>query len=98
MMLEGAGFHVIDLGVDLNVEKLVDKVEEIKPAIVGLSALLTTTMLNMETISNEIKKAFPEAKVFLGGAPLSSDFNEKIGADGYFKDPYQLIKYLNKTA
>jgi corrinoid protein of di/trimethylamine methyltransferase len=88
MMLEGAGFEVIDMGVDMSVETLIDKVEKEKPAILGLSALLTTTMPEMEKAINalEAKGLRDAVKVMVGGAPLDKAFAERIGADGYGKD------------
>ncbi|MGE5438876.1 MAG: cobalamin-dependent protein, partial [Bacteroidota bacterium] len=70
-------------------------IEKNEAKMAGLSALLTTTMLNMGKITEEIKKRFSDVKVFVGGAPLSKDYNDKIGADGYFKDPHGLAKHLD---
>ena len=88
MMLEGAGFEVVDLGVDLTVEKLVEQIETIGPDLLGLSALLTTTMPEMERVIQELEtKGFRDKlKVMVGGAPVSESFAEKIGADGYGAD------------
>jgi 5-methyltetrahydrofolate--homocysteine methyltransferase len=85
MMLEGAGFRVIDLGVDLKVEKLIEQVKAVKPEILGLSALLTTTMPEMQKVIDELKRAGlrDHVKVIVGGAPVDSKFAQKIGADGY---------------
>jgi 5-methyltetrahydrofolate--homocysteine methyltransferase len=93
MMLEGAGFRVVDLGVDLNVENLMQKVEEIKPDVLGLSALLTTTMPEMKKViealqSNGLKG---KVKVMVGGAPVDSKFAETIGADGYGNDAAEAV-------
>jgi methanogenic corrinoid protein MtbC1 len=63
--------------------------------IVGLSALLTTTMVNMEKITKALKEVRPEAKVAVGGAPVTIDFCRKIGADAYSPDPQGLVEYLN---
>jgi len=88
MMLEGAGFKVIDLGVDLSVEKVLDKVREIKPDVLGLSALLTTTMPEMKKVIDMVREQGlrDTVKIIIGGAPVDSKFAEKIGADGYGKD------------
>ena len=99
MMLEGAGFKVVDLGVDLSVEKVVEKVREIKPDVLGLSALLTTTMPEMRKVIAIIREQGlrDSIKIMVGGAPLDSKFAEKIGADGYGKDAadaVQLAKQL----
>ncbi len=85
MMLEGAGFKVIDLGVDLDVEKLIEQVKAIRPSILGLSALLTTTMPEMQKAIVELKAQGlrDKVKVVVGGAPVDRTFAEKIGADGY---------------
>jgi corrinoid protein of di/trimethylamine methyltransferase len=88
MMLEGAGFEVIDLGVNQSVDAFVDKVAEIKPDILGLSALLTTTMPEMQNVISLMRERGlrSSVKVMVGGAPLDTRFAEKIGADGYAKD------------
>ncbi|MGE5351027.1 MAG: B12-binding domain-containing protein [Acidobacteriota bacterium] len=95
MVLQGGGWNVIDLGTNTSADKFLDAIEKNGAKIVGLSALLTTTMLNMGKITEEIKSRFSDVKVFVGGAPLSSEYNDKIGADGYFKDPHGLAKYLD---
>ena len=94
MMLEGAGFEVVDLGVDLTVEKLVGQIEAIRPDLLGLSALLTTTMPEMERVLQELgAKGFRDKlKVMVGGAPVSSSFAEKIGADGYGADAAEAVQ------
>ena len=94
MMLEGAGFQVIDLGVDQSVETLVAKVKELKPDILGLSALLTTTMPEMQRViaSLEASGLRKSVKVMVGGAPVSAAFAEKIGADGYGKDAVEAVR------
>jgi 5-methyltetrahydrofolate--homocysteine methyltransferase len=94
MMLEGAGLNVVDLGVNLSVEKAVTKVEELKPDILGLSALLTTTMPEMQKVIKllEDKGLRKSVKVMVGGAPLDRTFAEKIGADGYGKDAAEAVQ------
>jgi methanogenic corrinoid protein MtbC1 len=96
MMVEGAGWEVIDLGVDVSADKLLTAVKEHPKSVVGLSALLTTTMVNMEKMVKEVKALDPSRKVLVGGAPLSQDFCDKIGADFYSRDPKGAIEYLNK--
>jgi len=93
MMLEGAGFEVIDLGVDVTVENVIDKVAEIQPQVLGLSALLTTTMPEMEDVINVLQTRGMRGalKVMVGGAPLSADFAEKIGADAFGKDAAEAV-------
>jgi 5-methyltetrahydrofolate--homocysteine methyltransferase len=94
MMLEGAGFNVVDLGVDLSVEKVVEEVEEIKPRILGLSALLTTTMPEMRRVIEVLDQSGlrQKVKVLVGGAPVDARFAEKIGADGYGKDAAEAVR------
>jgi methanogenic corrinoid protein MtbC1 len=95
MMMEGAGYKVIDLGVDVAPEKFVAAVQENPGCIVGLSALLTTTMINMETITKAVKEVAPATVVAVGGAPLTQEFCDKIGADAYSADPQGLIEWLS---
>jgi len=85
MMLEGAGFEVIDLGKDVAPEVFVEAVKKEKPDIVGMSALLTTTMRNMGITIKALEEAGlrDQVKIMIGGAAVSRDFAEKIGADGY---------------
>ena len=86
MMLKGAGFEVIDLGVDVGPEKFVEQVKAADAQLVGMSALLTTTMPGMEKTIKALKDAGVSAKVMIGGAPVTQDYAEKIGADGYAAD------------
>jgi len=86
MMLKGAGFEVIDLGVDVSPEKFVEQVKTKSVQIVGMSALLTTTMPGMEKTIKALKKAGVSAKVMIGGAPVTQGYADKIGADGYAAD------------
>ena len=85
MMFEGAGFEVINLGTDVEVQQFVDAVKEHKPSIIGLSALLTTTMPKMGETIIALKEAGirDQVKVMIGGAPVTVAFAEEIGADGY---------------
>ena len=93
MMLEGAGFEVIDMGVDVTVENVVAKVSEIQPQVLGLSALLTTTMPEMENVIKVLQARGMRAtvKVMVGGAPLSAEFAQKIGADAFGKDAAEAV-------
>jgi 5-methyltetrahydrofolate--homocysteine methyltransferase len=86
MMLKGAGFEVIDLGVDVNPEKFVEEVKAQSVQVVGMSALLTTTMPGMEKAIKAIKDAGVSAKIMIGGAPVTQGYADKIGADGYAAD------------
>lgn len=83
MMLESSGFQVINLGTDLEAEKFLKAAEEHQPDIIGLSALLTTTMPNMKETVKLLKENGVKAKIFVGGAPVGRDFANEIGADGY---------------
>jgi corrinoid protein of di/trimethylamine methyltransferase len=85
MMMEGSGFQVIDMGIDQKTEDIVNAVKEHKPQILGLSALLTTTMPKMGEVINALKEAGirDQVKVMIGGAPVTDDFADEIGADAY---------------
>ena len=93
MMLEGAGFTVVDLGVDLTLEKLMEEIENLKPDILGLSALLTITLPEMERAVLEIgeKGLRKNMKIMVGGAPVSKAFAEEIGADGHGEDAAEAV-------
>jgi len=86
MMLKGAGFEVIDLGVDVGPEKFVEQVKANGIQLVGMSALLTTTMPGMERTIKALKEAGVSAKIMIGGAPVTQGYADKIGADGYAAD------------
>ena len=96
MMVEGGGWTIIDLGVDVNEDTFNQAISDNPGAVVGLSALLTTTMANMEGIVNKIKETHPATKVLVGGAPLNDDFRSKIGADFYSPDPRGAVEYLKE--
>jgi methanogenic corrinoid protein MtbC1 len=98
MMVEGAGFEVVDLGTDVSSAKFIEAVDTHPGCYVGLSALLTTTMVNMEKIVADLKEAHPDTKILIGGAPVSDEFKEKIKADFYSPDPQGAVDYLNETA
>lgn len=88
MMLEGAGFEVIDLGVDVSAEKFVEAVKEHQPNVIGMSALLTTTMVNMPEVIKALEVAGlrDKVKIMVGGAPITQNYADQIGADGYSPD------------
>ncbi len=86
MMLKGAGFEVIDLGVDVSPEKFVEQVKANGVQLVGMSTLLTTTMPGMERTIKALKEAGVSAKIMIGGAPVTQGYADKIGADGYAAD------------
>ena len=97
MVMEGGGWEVIDLGVDVTTEQFMEAVEANPDCVVGLSALLTTTMINMEKTVNAIKGKDTNIKILLGGAPLSQEFCDKIGADAYAPDPQKALNYLTEA-
>ncbi len=88
MMLEGAGFEVIDLGINTDVEEFLGALDEHKPDLLGMSALLTTTMPYMKVVIDTLieKSLREEYMVIVGGAPLNEEFGEAIGADAYCRD------------
>jgi len=88
MMMEGAGFEVIDLGVDVSPEKFITAIKDNEAQVMGMSALLTTTMLNMKDAVAALKAIGlkDSVKVVVGGAPLTQSFADEIGADGYAPD------------
>ncbi len=97
MMVEGNGWEVINLGTDVKAEQFVAALKEHPGAVIGLSALLTTTMVNMGKIVSEVKETVPGTIVLIGGAPVNDDYRKKIGADHYSPDPQGAIEYLNNT-
>jgi 5-methyltetrahydrofolate--homocysteine methyltransferase len=94
MMMEGAGFEIIDLGVDVQPEDFVAAARDHEADVVAMSALLTTTMSNMEATVKALQEAGlkDRVKVMVGGAPLTQDFAEQIGADGFASDASQAAK------
>ena len=98
MMVEGSGWSIIDLGVDVPSERYIQAIKDNPGAVVGLSALLTTTMVNMGEIVAKIKQEIPDVKILIGGAPVNTEFCVKIGADFYAPDPQGAVEFLNKLA
>jgi 5-methyltetrahydrofolate--homocysteine methyltransferase len=94
MLLEGAGFEVIDLGTDIQPEAYVNAVREHKPDIVAMSALLTTTMPSMQAIIQALDAAGlrKQVKVIIGGAPVTQEYANRVGADGFGSDASQAVK------
>lgn len=94
MMLEGAGFEVYDLGVDVSKEAFIEKAREVKADIIAMSALITTTMTYMREVIEALKQAGlrDKVKVLVGGAPLTEDYAKEIGADGYASDAVEAVK------
>jgi methanogenic corrinoid protein MtbC1 len=96
MMVEGAGWKVVDLGVDVAPDKFVDAVDEHPGATVGLSALLTTTMGKMKTTLEKLRSKNPGIVVLIGGAPVSDQYANEINASGFAPDPQGAIELLEK--
>ena len=86
MMLTGGGFKVVDAGIDVSPEKFVQLAQENKADLIGLSALLTTTMPQMAAVVEAVKEAGLNVKVLIGGAPVTQEYADEIGADGYAPD------------
>lgn len=98
MMVEGGGWEVIDLGVDVKTEKFLEAVKNHPGSVVGLSALLTTTMQSMGSTVKDLKEQIPELKILIGGAPVTDDFRKMINADFYSPDPQGAVQYLNSLS
>ena len=96
MMIEGSGWEVIDLGVDVGADRFMESVTRHPGGIVGLSAMLTTTMVNMSSIVERLKEGAPGLKVIIGGAPVNQDYCQEIKADFYSPDPQGAVEYLNR--
>ena len=93
MMLEGAGFEVVDIGTDASPEKFIESIKSSNARLVGMSALLTTTMSNMKLVIAGLKEAGlrDRVKVMVGGAPVTENFAKEIGADGYAPDASRAV-------
>ena len=93
LLLENYGFEVTDLGKDVSPEDIVDKVVELHAEIVGLSALMTTTVPAMEETIKLLRERAPWAKIVVGGAVLTKEYADAIGADKYAKDAMETVRY-----
>ena len=98
MMLEGAGFRVIDAGIGVPPEKFVALAKEHGAQIIGVSALLTTTMVNMRSVVAAVRESGLAAKVIIGGAPVTQSFCDEIGADGYSPDAASAARLAARLA
>jgi len=98
MMIEGSGWEIVDLGVDVSADKFIQAAEKHPGAVIGLSALLTTTMENMRKTVAILKAKYPALKIFVGGAPVTAEYCTKIGADFYSPDPQGAVEYLKTLA
>ena len=97
MMLEGAGFEVVDLGIDVPPEKFIQSAKENGAQIIGMSALLTTTMMQMQTTVQKIKAEGLKVKTVIGGAPVTAEFAKQIGADGYAPDAASAVSTIKEV-
>jgi 5-methyltetrahydrofolate--homocysteine methyltransferase len=95
MVLEGGGWKVVDLGVDVTTEQFLAALDEHSEAIVGMSALLTTTMVNMAATAQVLREQHAGTRLYIGGAPVTQEFCDRIGADGYFGDPTDFARHLS---
>lgn len=96
MMIEGAGWEIIDLGVDVNAEKFLKTINDNPGSVIGLSALLTTTMENMKNTVEAIRGNYSGLHILVGGAPVTMDYCKRINADFYSPDPQGAVNYLNQ--
>ena len=96
LILENYGYNVIDLGKDVPPERVVEAVVSSGAPLVGLSALMTTTVPAMEKTIKELRAHAPSAKIIVGGAVLTADYAEKIGADKYAKDAMEAVRYAEE--
>jgi 5-methyltetrahydrofolate--homocysteine methyltransferase len=96
MMLKGAGYKIIDLGADVAAEKFIDAARTNKANVVALSALLTTTMIQMKSVIQSLQAAGLKTPVIVGGAPLTQDYADQIGAKGYAPDAASAVDVVNK--
>ena len=98
IMLEGAGCKIVDLGVDVSIEKFVQAIQEHKPQFLGLSALLTTTMPTMSAVLKALEEAGlrDQVKVLVGGAPVTQKFADEIGADGFATDAASAVDKIKE--
>jgi 5-methyltetrahydrofolate--homocysteine methyltransferase len=97
MMAEGAGFTVVDLGTDTSADRYIEAVKQHGAAILGMSALLTTTMIYMRTVVQKVKEAgLHDVKICVGGAPISADYAKEIGADGYAADAASAVELFKR--
>jgi len=97
-MLKGVGFYTVDLGANVRIEDFVQQVSERKPDILGISALLTTTMPQMKKVIKAVTEAGlrKNLKIIIGGAPVNQKFSDDIGADGYAQDAGEAISLVKR--
>ncbi len=98
MIVRGAGWEVVDLGTDVSTESFRKAIDEHPGCIVGMSALLTTTMASMEASVRQIKTSSPSTIIIVGGAPVTQEFARRIGADAYSPDPQGAVEFMGAHA
>lgn len=100
MMMAGVGYDIVDLGVDVDPDSVLRKVVDIRPEFLAMSALLTTTMISMEKTVEALVRAGvrDRVKVLVGGAPITQEFADAIGADGYGKDAGEAVKLIRRLS
>ncbi|HXV62008.1 MAG TPA: cobalamin-dependent protein [Vicinamibacteria bacterium] len=96
MMAEGAGFTIVDLGTDTSADEFIQAVRDNHAAILGMSALLTTTMIYMKTVVDAVREKGVDVKIAVGGAPVTEKFASEIGADGYAADAASAVQLFKK--
>lgn len=98
VMIESAGYEVVDLGRNVAVKRIVEAVEKENPAVLAMSSLMTTTMTVMADVIKELKKKGlrKQVKIIIGGAPLNQEFCDQIGADGYGRDAQEAVELIEK--
>ena len=98
LLLENAGFEVIDLGIDVSADRFIEEIRKQSPDILGMSALLTSTMMDQEVVIKrlELQKLRNKIKVIIGGAPITQEWANKIGADAYGADANQAVVIVKK--
>ena len=96
LMLKNYGYDVIDLGKDVEAQDILDEAKRTKAAVIGLSALMTTTMMEMKQVIDMAKEQGVESKIIVGGAVVTESFAEEIGADGYSSDAREAVKLVNR--
>lgn len=98
MMLQSAGYDVVDLGIDVSAERFIKAVKKEKPSVLGMSALLTSTMNEMKTVIDSLEKAGLRSSllVMIGGRPVNDEFSNEIGADGYAEDAVKAVRVIKE--
>ena len=95
IMLQGAGYHVIDLGIGITAEKYLEEFEKNEPDIIGMSALLTTTMMYMKDVINLFEQKKIKVPIIIGGAPLNKKIADEMGATGFGRSAYEAVQLVD---